>query len=121
MGSQRFQSLDLVLGIGLCTAAASTLCLFLEKSPAKASAPIYFLVIVSLVAFRFGALAGMLGTIMAAAIFALFLFEPLRSLAVHNAHERNNLIYLIVFGVVISELCGHPAPPGKSTASKTSL
>jgi len=121
MGSQRFQSLDPIYGMGLCIAAASTLCLFLEKSSVKPSVPIYFLVVVVLVAFRFGALAGMLGTIIAAAIFALFLFEPLRSLAVHNADERNNLIYLIVFGVAVSELCGHPPPPGgQSTASKTS-
>ena len=122
MGSQRFQSLDPILGVGVCTAAASSLCIFLEKSPVKPSVPIYFLLVVVIVAFRFGALAGMLGTLAAAAIFALFLFEPLRSLAVHNVNERNNLICLMLFGVAVSELCGHPPPPGgQTTAPKDSV
>jgi len=118
MGSQRFHALDPIYGMGLCTAAASALCLFLEKSSVKPSVPIYFLVVVVLVAFRFGALAGMLGTMMAAAIFALFLFEPLRSLAVHNVDARNNLICLLLFGVAVSELCGHPPPPSRQSTTK---
>ena len=119
MRPQRFHYIGPIFGMGVCTLTASTLCVLLQRSSVKPWVPLYFLAVIVIVAFRFGALAGMLGTAMAAAIFALFLFEPLRSLAVHNVDARNNLICLLLFGVAVSELCGHPPPPGgQSTATK---
>ena len=114
------QSLAPLLGVGICAVLASSLCLFLERSSIKASIPIYFLILVTIVALRFGSLAGMLGTVVAAAVFAMFLFEPLGSLAVRNVNERNSLIWLLLFGVALSELCGH-APPDQHSMTRPSL
>ena len=77
----RFPFFAPVFGIGICTVTASALCIFLAKSSVKSSIPLYFLIVVTIVALRFGSLAGMLGTVFAAAIFALLLFKPLGSLA----------------------------------------
>ena len=48
-----------------------------------------------LVAIRFGRLAGMLGTVAAALIFAEFLFEPRLSLIVRDSAEKSNVIGIL--------------------------
>ena len=79
------------VGAALCSAFAAMVCLFFQKSSLQAVLPIYFLVLIVVVADRFGALAGMFGTLFAAAVFAFFLFEPLRSAAVKSQAGRNSL------------------------------
>jgi hypothetical protein len=61
---------------------------------------------VILVSLRFGSVAGLLGTIGTALIFAAFLFHPLLSVKVDDAVERSNLIWMIIGGVSASELIG---------------
>ena len=119
MNFARFRSFAPVFGIGVCTVTAGALCIFLQKSSFKSSIPVYFLILVAIVALRFGSLAGILGTVLAAAIFALFLFEPLGSLAVYNVHERKGLIWLLLFGVALSEICGHAPPTQRRTTRPT--
>jgi K+-sensing histidine kinase KdpD len=76
--------------------------------------PFLFLAVVVLVAIRFGTLAGVLGTIAAAIIFAGFLFEPRLSLAVRDTAAKSNLIWMIIGGVAISDLLGHRSKTGTS-------
>jgi K+-sensing histidine kinase KdpD len=71
-----------------------------------------FLGIIVLVAIRFGVLAGIFGTITAALIFAVFLFEPRLSLAVQDSVAKSNLIWMLVAGIAISELVGHQSRSG---------
>lgn len=101
------------LGAALCSAFAAMVCLFFRKSSLHAVLPIYFLVIIVVVADRFGPLAGMLGTLFAGVIFAFFLFEPLRSAAVESQAGRSSLVWMALGGIALSELFGHP-PPTKS-------
>jgi K+-sensing histidine kinase KdpD len=95
-----------------CAAAAACLIPFFRASSSKALLPLLFLAVVVLVAIRFGNVAGILGTIAAAIIFAVFLFEPTRSLGVKDSAERSNLIWMVVGGVAASELLGGP-PKGR--------
>jgi len=60
----------------LCTAAAACLTPLFHASSFRPFLPLLFLGVIVLVAIRFGRLAGMLGTVAAALIFAEFLFEP---------------------------------------------
>ena len=54
----------------------------------------------------FGNLAGLFGTIVAAMIFAAFLFHPTSSLKVKDSAQRSSLIWMIVGGIAMSELLG---------------
>lgn len=95
-------------GAVLCAAAAGVLTFGFDQTSFKALLPLLFLVIIFLTATTFGHVAGLLGTIIAAAIFATFLFEPRFSLGIKDIAQRSNLIWMVVGGLVISDLLGAP-------------
>ncbi len=102
------------VGAGCCAIAAAGLSPVISQTPFTSFAPLFFLVIIFLVAVRFGNYAGMIGTILAALIFELFLFEPRFSLMINDAASRNHLIWMIVIGLVTSDLLGAYAVRGKN-------
>jgi hypothetical protein len=91
------------LGTICCTVAAACLIPLFSASTAKAILPIPFLLIIVLVAFRFGRGAGVLGTMAAAFLFAWFLYEP-AGLAVGDPVAKSHLIWMLIIGIVISDL-----------------
>ena len=91
------------LGTICCTVVAAGLIPLFSASSFKSFLPIPFLLIIVLVAFRFGRAAGVLGTMTAAFLFAYYLFEP-EGLAVGDPVARAHLIWMLVIGVVISDL-----------------
>ena len=100
----RLQSVS--VGAGCCAIAAAGLSPVVSQTPLASFAPLIFLVVIFLVAARFGNYAGMIGTIVAALIFELFLFEPRFSLLVDDAASRDHLIWMVVIGVAVSDLLG---------------
>jgi K+-sensing histidine kinase KdpD len=94
------------LGTGLCLSVAVVFIGALHGSRLEGVLPFLFLSIVIVIALRFGSIAGILGTLGAAVIFAEFLFEPLWSIRIGDAVQRSNLIWMVVVGVAISELLG---------------
>lgn len=70
--------------------------------------PLLFIVVLLLVAGIFGARAGIVGTILAAVIFASFLFSPVGSLSVANASARSNLGWMLLIGIAFSFLFAPP-------------
>src|SRR5215467_3671030 len=58
--------------------------------------PLVFIVVLLLVAGIFGSRAGILGTVLAALIFASFLFSPTGSLSVASAAARSNLGWMLL-------------------------
>jgi K+-sensing histidine kinase KdpD len=108
---ERFKAL---LGTILCGTLAFCVSLMGQSKPGKSGLPIWFLAAVMLIVFFFGSLAGVLGTILSAIIFAVYLFEPLGRLAVHDEVQKNNLMWMALVGVVLS-LFGRP--PDKEPAS----
>ena len=91
------------LGTICCTVAAACLIPLFNASTLKTILPIPFLLIIVLVAFRFGRGAGVLGTIAAAFLFAWFLYEP-AGLAVGDPVAKSHLIWMLIIGIVISDL-----------------
>ncbi len=102
------------VGAGCCAVAAAGLSPIMSQTSFASFAPLIFLVVIFLVAARFGNYAGMIGTIVAALIFELFLFEPRFSLMIDDPASRNHLIWMIVIGIVISDLLGAYAVREKS-------
>src|SRR5439155_25848050 len=105
------------LGTAVCAAAACSLALAFDTSSFKTLLALLFLGFILLTATVFGNVAGMLGTILAAVIFAAFLFEPTFSLGVKDSAQRSNLIWMVVGGLAISELLG-ASPKNGQTRSK---
>jgi len=91
------------LGTICSTVSAAALIPLFSASSLKSFLPLSFLLIIVLVAFRFGRAAGVLGTVAAAFLFAYYLFEP-EGLAVSDPVARAHLIWMVVIGVVISDL-----------------
>ena len=68
--------------------------------------PLLFVLVILYVALRFGHIAGIIGTICAALVFEIFLFEPTLSLAIDNPSARNHLISMVILGICASEILG---------------
>ena len=85
---------------------AAGLTLLFYSSSFRPILPFLFLVPIIAVALRFGNIAGVLGTVVAALIFASLLFEPRLNLSVSNLAARNNLIWMVIVGLAISGLLG---------------
>jgi hypothetical protein len=91
------------LGTLCCIVAAAGLIPIFSASSAKSLLPLPFLLIIVLVALFFGRTAGVLGTAIAAFLFANYLFEP-TGMAVSDPVARAHLIWMVILGVVISDL-----------------
>jgi K+-sensing histidine kinase KdpD len=64
--------------------------------------PIVFIVVIILCARYFGVIAGILGSVLGTALFALFLFEPYGSFRVHDHQALSNLGLLLFAGIALS-------------------
>ena len=100
----RQQLLDSGIGAALCALGAAGVSALAAGHDWEFSAPLAFIVILSLVSVVFGYRAGILGTLLAAGIFALFLFKPLGNLAVNNDTARANLGWMLLGGIAFSFL-----------------
>jgi len=94
------------IGAGCCTVAAAGLTPVFSQTSFSSAAPLIFLLIIVLIAVRFGNFAGVLGTIAGALIFAIFLFEPRFSLLISDTSSRNHLIWMVIIGIILSDLLG---------------
>jgi len=103
-------------GSGCCVVASALLTPVFIQSSLSSFAPLVFLLVIVVVAVRFGSFAGMLGTIGGALVFAVFLFEPRFSIMINDAGARNHLIWMVLIGVVVSDLLGAYSLGGTSTS-----
>jgi K+-sensing histidine kinase KdpD len=103
---RRPQWLSSLVGGALCAATAFVAALIFNRSSSKALVPLIFLFVILLAAMRFGSAAGILGTMTAAVIFALFMFEPFLRLGINDSVQKSNLIWMVVGGLALSDLFG---------------
>lgn len=94
------------IGFGACTIAAAALIPLFHESSSGRIVPLLFLAVIFVISTRFGRMAGFLGTLAAALIFATFLFSPVPSPIVEDIGARNHLIWMILIGVIASDLLG---------------
>lgn len=100
------------LGTLLCIGAAGLFAFSFHGSRLQNSLPFLFIALIGLVADRFGGTAGILGSVCSAIVFAEFLFQPVLSLRVSDSIQRDNLVWMVIIGIVISELLGvQPTSP----------
>ena len=94
------------VGVGVCFCSACGLTLIFRNSSLKAILPFLFLAIILLVALSFSSTSGIIGTVTAGLIFAGFLFQPTLNLRVEDPVEKSNLIWMVLVGIIVSELLG---------------
>ena len=77
----------------------------------KSLAPLMFTAVLLVVAAVFGARAGVLGSVLAAMVFAGFLFGPVGSIHVADESARANLGWMLLIGIGFSFLFAPPKSP----------
>jgi K+-sensing histidine kinase KdpD len=122
MNGQRFQPdyahsrwLNTILGVTVCAIIATITAGLLNANSHKAAVPLVFLVVIALMAIRYGALAGILGSVVAALIFSYFLFSPVGSFRVEREAAKDNIGWMLLIGIPASYFLefSRPAKTGK--------
>lgn len=87
--------------------------------PWEAWVPLAFSVVLLVIALVFGTRAGVLATLLAASIFAVFLFQPTGSLRVAESTARANLGWMLLAGLTFSLLLAPPSSDLRRRSSRT--
>jgi K+-sensing histidine kinase KdpD len=88
----------------VCGIAAALLSWFFKSSASRALVPLVCLVFIVIVAVRYGARSGIIGSILATVVFCFALFHPLGSLRVVDQAERANVVWMLLGGISLSYL-----------------
>lgn len=104
MKTKWLYTLQSTLGIAVSAVCAIAVALVFSRTQWKLAAPFLFAALLVLLASRFGALVSVVGSLLAAMIFAQMLFSPLHSLRVENDAERATLAWMILLSVSASYL-----------------
>ena len=109
--SSRVPTFIAVAVLTVCAGLASTL---FAGHPSRRLVPLVFAVLAVAVSVRFGALAGIVSSLIGAAVFANFLFPPLGKLRVEDTAARTELGWMVLAGISLSYLlAGSKLPEDK--------
>jgi LmbE family N-acetylglucosaminyl deacetylase len=81
-----------------------------QHLPQKSMVPAFFVAVIGAISALFGIAAGILGSLAAAAIFAIFLLPPIGSLGVGDMGERSSVTWMLLLGITLSYLLGKTTP-----------
>lgn len=99
---------DSSLGVLVSGVAAGGACAIAAGHAWQTIVPLVFSVVLLVIALVFGVRAGVIGTVLAAMVFAAFLFSPLGSIRVSNEAARANLGWMLLIGMAFSFLFAPP-------------
>lgn len=88
----------------LCFVAAILAAVFANGHAWQVDVPLAFTVVLLVVALLFGARAGVIGTLLAALVFATHLFNPMGSLRIASNAARSSLGWMLMIGIAFSFL-----------------
>jgi K+-sensing histidine kinase KdpD len=92
------------LAVGLCGGGAWLLTLVNWDKSSRVLVPFAYLAIILLLGALYGRTVGILGSIVAALVFAHSLFAPVGSLQVSQQDSRASLAWMLLTGVALSFL-----------------
>jgi K+-sensing histidine kinase KdpD len=101
MNTRVYVWLNAFIGILVSAICASLLILVTRGTSYRPMIPLFFIIVIVVVALRFGMLASSLGALVATILFAYFLFTPVGSLRVQKGEARTNLVWMLLVGVPI--------------------
>lgn len=100
--------MDAALGGLVCGLAALALSAAASGHSWKNLAPLIFTVVLLTIAGLFGSRAGIIGTVLAAMIFASLLFNPMGNIQIADDSARGNLGWMMLIGIGFSFLFAPP-------------
>lgn len=111
MGGTHHQVLNSrwLIGLAIIASTAALLSFAARGSRSSLLIPIVFIVVIISCVRRFGFVAGISGSVVATALFALFLFEPYGSFRVSDTHALSNLGVLLFTGIALSYANSRPS------------
>jgi K+-sensing histidine kinase KdpD len=98
------QPISTLAGVALLACCALLTALFFAGRPTGPVVPLAFVILIVAVSVRFGALVGIAGSVIGAAIFAHYLFPPVGSLRVEGEVARANIGWMLLAGISLSYL-----------------
>lgn len=101
---------NVLIGTLLSAVFASVLTLLFHRSTMRGFLPLAFVIVLVLLSRRFGVGVSLAGSLIAAIIFAAFLFPPLGSARVENEQARASLGWMVLCAVAVSYLL-YPKTP----------
>ncbi len=101
--------MDAAMGGLVCALAAVALSAAANGHTWKNMAPLIFTAVLLIIAGLFGSRAGIIGTVVAAMIFASFLFNPMGNIQVADESARGNLGWMMLIGIGFSFLFAPPS------------
>jgi len=104
MKKRLIYTLQSTLGIAVSALCAVAVALIFSRTHWKLAAPFLFAAVLVLLSSRFGAMVSVVGSLLAALIFAMLLFSPIHSLHVEDESERATLAWMILLSVSASYL-----------------
>ena len=107
--SQRLRTL---VGVVWCAALSALLSLVFASRASRTLIPLAFVAVIVALASRYGAAVGILGSMVAAVIFSVFLFPPLHRVGIESPAARANIGWMLLAGITLSYLlAGRPHTP----------
>ncbi|HUI84425.1 MAG TPA: hypothetical protein VL240_09385 [Candidatus Binatia bacterium] len=103
-------SFGLLLSSGLALAVARVF----AGTAVSVVLPLCFIAVLWILAFRYGFAVGVIGSLLAALIFAHFLFDPLGSWHVNDLAARRNLAWMVAGAIALSFLFAPSNSAGSS-------
>ncbi len=88
----------------VCGIVAALLSWLFKSSTNRALVPLLCLVFIVVVAIRYGARSGIIGSILATLVFCFTLFPPVGTLRVDDQTERANVVWMLLGGISLSYL-----------------
>ncbi len=101
--------------LAVCAASAVVAGLLFGSRPSRLIVPVVFIAVLVLVAMRYGALVGVVGSVLAGIIFAYLLYPPPHSLQIQDAGDRSQLAWVVLGGVALSYLLAGPGPHARDS------
>ncbi len=105
---RRLRFVDSLIGALLCALAAVGASAVAIGHSWVVSVPLAFTAILLLISSIFGTRAGILGTVLAAIVFAVVLYSPFGSFRVDDQTAKGNLAWMLLVGVSFSFLFAPP-------------
>ena len=103
-GSVLPQKLRPVLGLGLAVLIAVIVAQFFAGKPEGIFVPLGFVIVLFVLALRYGTVVAVTGSLLAALIFAHVLFSPVGNWQIESQAARQNIAWMILGSIVLSYL-----------------
>jgi hypothetical protein len=100
---------EFLIGGLMCALAAFAVSALAAGHSWQVWIPLCFSAVLLLTALIFGTPAGLLGSVLAALVFTLFLFSPTGKISIADQTARTNLGWMMLTGVAFSFLFGPPS------------